>query len=99
MTITGKQPPDPNAPVIASLAGSATCPTDAFGRSQCAELLRKTMDGGVNGMPVCDITVSTARPLIVGPYGVNGYRCPHGVEYFIEPTSEQVVDWAARGVR
>lgn len=77
----------------------ATCPTNALGHSVCAEFLRTTMAEGFPDHPGCEITVSTARPLIVGPYGVNGYTCPHGVTYWIEPTSEQIADWAVRGVR
>lgn len=76
-----------------------TCPTDALGRSECADFLRTQMAEGPGTLPGCEITVSTARPLVVGPYGVNGFTCPHGVEYWIEPTGEQIADWAARGVR
>lgn len=74
------------------------CPTDPLGRSKCAEFLRTAMAEGFGDHPGCEITVSTARPIVVGPYGVNGYTCPHGVEYWIEPTGEQIADWAARGV-
>lgn len=47
----------------------------------------------------CEVTVSTARPLVQGPYELAGFECPHGVEYWAEPTSEQIADWAARRVR
>lgn len=78
----------------------AACPTDSLGRSTCAEFLRATMAaiGAEEGLG-CEITVSTARPLIVGPYGVNGYDCPHGATYWIEPTSEQIAEWNREGVR
>jgi len=76
-----------------------TCPTDALGRNECVELLRTTMAAGFDGRPGCEITVSTAPPLIVGPYGINGYTCPHGVDYWIEPTSEQIAEWNREGVR
>lgn len=69
------------------------CPTDALGRSECAEFLRTSM-AEIGG----EITVSTARPIVDSPYGLNGYTCPHGVDYWIEPTGEQIADWAARGV-
>jgi hypothetical protein len=75
-----------------------TCPTTALGRSECAEFLRTTMAAGFPNHPGCDITVSTAPPLVASPYGANSYECPHGVTYWIEPTSEQIADWAARGV-
>lgn len=44
-----------------------------------------------------DVVVSTAPPLVEGPYGVNSYRCPHGVEYFIEPSGEQIAAWVRDG--
>lgn len=75
----------------------AECPTTPLGRSECAEFLRSTMAAGTSAQAGCEITVSTARPIIVGPYGVNGYTCPHGVEYWIEPTSEQIAKWAEAG--
>jgi hypothetical protein len=76
-----------------------TCPTDALGRSQCGEFIRATMtaiaaESGRN----CEITVSTAPPLVASPYGDNGYECPHGVTYWIEPTSEQIAEWNREGV-
>ncbi len=75
------------------------CPTDALGRSECAQTLIDMSAAGFDGQPGCEITVSTARPLVRGPYTADGFRCPHGVEYWIEPTGEQIADWAARGVR
>lgn len=74
------------------------CPTDALGRSECAEFLRARLAAGTDTHPGCEATVSPARPLVASPYGVNSLVCPHGVEYWLEPTSEQIADWAARGV-
>jgi hypothetical protein len=74
------------------------CPTDALGRSECAQVLADLSAAGFDGHPGCEITVSTARPLVRGPYTTDGFVCPHGVEYWIEPTGEQIADWAARGV-
>lgn len=75
------------------------CPTDALGRSECAEFLRTTMAAGTfadgDG---CEIHVSTLPPLVQGAYETAGFVCPHGVQYWIEPTGEQIADWAARGV-
>jgi hypothetical protein len=76
----------------------STCPTDALGRSECARQLVDLSAAGFNGQPGAEITASTARPLVASPYGAHGFICPHGVEYWIEPTSEQIADWAARGV-
>jgi hypothetical protein len=84
---------------VTDLRDQPRCPTDALGRSECAELLRTKMAAGTDDRPGCEITVSTARPLTRGPYTTDGFVCPHGVEYWIEPTGEQIADWAARGVR
>lgn len=77
----------------------STCPTDALGRSECAELLRTMLAAGFDGQPGAEIHVSTLPPLVQGAYETAGFVCPHGVEYWIEPTGEQIADWAARGVR
>lgn len=79
---------------------STDCPTDALGRSECGETLRTLMAtlAAARGEPL-EITVSTLPPLVSSPYGEHPYECKHGVTYWIEPTSEQIADWAARGVR
>lgn len=46
-----------------------------------------------------DVVVSTAPPIIVGPLPAQGYTCPHGTDYWIEPTGEQVAQWRRDGVR
>lgn len=46
-----------------------------------------------------DITVSTARPLVPGPYTTDPFVCPHGTAYWVEPTGEQIAAWAAAGTR
>lgn len=76
------------------------CPTTPLGRSECGEFIRERMAaiGAEEGVG-CEIVVSTAPPLVDSPYGQNGYTCPHGVTYWIEPTSEQVMKWNAGGVR
>lgn len=76
-----------------------TCPTDALGRSECAEFLRTQLAqlGEANGIG-CEAVVSTAPPLVPSPYGTHGFVCPHGTEYWIEPTGEQIAHWAARRV-
>lgn len=47
----------------------------------------------------CDITVSLARPIVAGPYTTGSFTCPHGTAYYIEPTGEQIAQWAKDGVR
>lgn len=74
------------------------CPTTALGRTECAQFIADTMAAiAAKDGEGCEITVSTAPPLIAGPYGTNGYTCPHGVTYWIEPTSEQIAEWNAKG--
>ena len=76
------------------------CPSSALGRSECAEYIREYMAAlGDELGEGCEIVVSTARPLVRSPYGANGYECPHGVTYWIEPTSEQIARWNAAGTR
>jgi adenosine deaminase len=45
-----------------------------------------------------DITVTTDRPLVIGPYTTEGVVCPHGVSFWPEPTGEQIAQWAKDGV-
>lgn len=45
-----------------------------------------------------DVTVSTAPPLVPTGYEQVAVQCPHGVTYWMEPTSEQRVEWARDGV-
>lgn len=46
-----------------------------------------------------EITVSTARSLVAGPYTADPFVCPHGTYYWIEPTGEQITQWVKDGVR
>lgn len=57
----------------------------------CAGVLREGMAG-------FEVTVSTERPLVASPYTTEGFTCPHGVTYWIEPTGEQIARWQAEGV-
>jgi hypothetical protein len=54
----------------------------------CAEELRI-------GMHPIEVTISTEPPLIRGPWTTDGFTCPHGTTYWIEPTGEQVARWMA----
>lgn len=45
-----------------------------------------------------EVTVSTARPLAMGPYSGEGFLCPHGTAYWVEPTGDQIAQWAKDGV-
>jgi len=70
-----------------------------MGRSACAEYIRDVMRalGAEKGIG-CDTVVSTAPPIVENPYGAHGYRCPHGLIYWVEPTSEQIAEWAEQQV-
>lgn len=59
--------------------------------STCAQSLRDEMAG-------VEITISTSKPLVVGPYTTDGFTCPHGTTYWIEPTGEQIAAWVRDGV-
>lgn len=62
--------------------------------AQCPAILRD----GMAEMDV-EITVSTSPPLVRGPYTTDGFTCPHGTTYFIEPTGEQIAAWAKDGTQ
>ena len=47
----------------------------------------------------CEVTVSTLPPVVRNDYDQGSFTCPHGVEFFMEPTSEQIYEWARDGVR
>ncbi len=42
-----------------------------------------------------EVTVSTAHPLVAGPYSGGGFVCWHGTTYWVEPTGEQIARWAS----
>lgn len=44
-----------------------------------------------------DVVVSTAPPIVAGPYTIAPYICPHGVRHWAEPTGEQIARWTAEG--
>jgi hypothetical protein len=46
-----------------------------------------------------EVTVSIAPPLVAGPYTTAPFTCPHGTSYWIEPTGEQIAQWARDKVR
>ena len=67
---------------------------DTDDHAQCRnELLNRMAAMGV------EITVSTSPPLVRGPYTTDGFTCPHGTTFFIEPTGEQISQWHKDGTR
>lgn len=73
---------------------NSPCPTTPYGRTVCGQLLIDNM-----AAMGTEVTVSTAPPIIHGPYTVDPFRCPHGVTYWIEPTGEQIAAWVEAGVQ
>lgn len=45
-----------------------------------------------------EVTVSTLMPLVDVPYEDLGMICPHGVRFYAEPTTDQILKWARDGV-
>lgn len=46
-----------------------------------------------------DATASPAPPIIPTAYAAFSAFCPHGIEYWMEPTGDQIAAWAKAGVR
>lgn len=42
---------------------------------------------------------STEPPIIQTPYTKPPFICPHGTRFWVEPTSDQIAQWAKDGVR
>jgi hypothetical protein len=60
---------------------------------ECEKVLRDEMaEKGVK------VTVSTMAPLVRGPYTEDGFICPHGLTYWLEPTGEQIAEWISTGM-
>lgn len=45
-----------------------------------------------------EVTVTTAAPLMRGAYTQPPFICPHGTRWYMEPTGEQIAQWAKDGV-
>lgn len=43
-----------------------------------------------------EVTVSTAPPIIANGFTAS-FTCPHGVQFWCEPTGDQRAVWAGRG--
>ena len=69
----------------------------------CRDILRQAlaMACAGAGIPGADLNISTAPPLVSAPPGQwqpMSCTCPHGTEFWIEPTGEQRAKWRAEGV-
>ena len=61
--------------------------------SECAALVR----GGLAEHGV-DANVTSIPPIFESPYEQLGMRCPHGVLWYTEPTTQQQARWIEDGV-
>lgn len=50
------------------------------------------------GIPLIDAHITHVPPLIDTGYEPLAMRCPHGVMWHAEPTSEQIAEWVRGGV-
>lgn len=62
-------------------------------RDECGEELR--LRAAAAG---AEVTVSTAAPLVETQWTKPPSTCPHGITYWLEPTSDQIARWARDGV-
>lgn len=76
-----------------------SCKRDSLGRSVCAQFLKNQFaEIGERDGVGCEMTVSTLPPLVDSGYEQISYTCPHGVVYWVEPTSDQMALWAQKRV-
>lgn len=50
------------------------------------------------GVEEIEAHVTHVPPLVSSGYDLLAMRCPHGVLWYAEPTSEQIAKWAKAGV-
>jgi hypothetical protein len=65
----------------------------------CAAEVREAWaraNAAVGDGPPTEITISTEPPLVANPY-IQGLTCPHGVDFWIEPTGDQIAQWVKDG--
>jgi hypothetical protein len=71
---------------------------DPFTRDPCDGACSRTLKDRMAAIEV-EITVSRRPPIVAGPYTADAFVCPHSVEYWIEPTGEQIARWVEDGVQ
>jgi hypothetical protein len=74
----------------------ATAPKCA---SECVAVLRQEWARACerSGMPVAEAHITHVAPLIPTLYMDLQMRCPHGVLWHMQPTSEQIAEWVKEG--
>jgi hypothetical protein len=67
---------------------------------ECKDVLRKHWAKvcAKLGVPVPEAHITHVPPLIDTGYEPLAIRCPHGVMWHAEPTSEQIAEWVRDGV-
>jgi hypothetical protein len=68
--------------------------------NECEAVLREmyAAECAKLGFPVPDYHVSHLPPLVESGYVDLQMVCPHGVTWHMEPTSDQIAEWARDGV-
>lgn len=68
--------------------------------TECREVLLDTWRQACaqSGVEEIEAHVTHVPPLIASGYEPLAMRCPHGVLWHMEPTSEQIAKWAEAGV-
>lgn len=61
--------------------------------AECEAMLRR-----LSARIGTDVVISTAPPIVAGPYPTEALTCPHGTTFYLEPTGEQIAAWARDGV-
>jgi hypothetical protein len=94
----GKQPGVTDVPGLrdAQPPWQSSEPTCA---SECKTVIREEFAEvcRIHGVPVPDCHITHVPPLGEPLYLDLRMRCPHGVVWHMQPTSEQMADWAREG--
>lgn len=67
---------------------------DRAARPSCFEDCSGELRSKLAAIAPWDVTVSTEPPIVAGFYTRPPFICPHGVAYWMEPTGEQIAEWA-----
>lgn len=68
------------------------------GEPACASKCRQLLLDMIKGTMAEGAHVTHLPPLVVPVYDPLNVTCPHGVTWYMEPTGEQIMQWAADGV-
>jgi hypothetical protein len=68
--------------------------------AECVGVLRSIYDDACKraGVPTPEVHITHVPPLVKPLYEELRMTCPHGVTWHMQPTSEQIAEWARDGV-